>query len=107
MQTIDVSADRLLQRFLHYVRIGTAANPANDQYPSSQGQLSLGRLLADQLIEMGISDAHQDENGLVWGTIPSNVSSPCPTILLNAHLDTSPEAPTVRYPTQGNSERNS
>lgn len=93
MQPTAVPADRLLERFLQYVRIGTAANPENDQYPSSPGQLTLGRLLADQLLEMGVGDARQDENGLVWGTIPSNVSAPCPTILLNAHLDTSPEAP--------------
>jgi tripeptide aminopeptidase len=41
---------------------------------------------------MGAVDAHQDQNGLVWATIPGNVLN-APTILLNAHLDTSPEAP--------------
>ncbi len=46
-----------------------------------------------QLLEMGIEDAHQDEHGLVWGTVPSNVDRAAPTVLLNAHLDTSPEAP--------------
>ena len=93
MQPTAVAADRLLERFLQYVRVGSAANPESDQYPSSPGQLTLGRLLADQMVIMGVADVHQDENGLVWGTIPSNVSVPCPTILLNAHLDTSPEAP--------------
>jgi tripeptide aminopeptidase len=93
MQPIAVSAELLLQRFLEYAQIGTAADPKSDQYPSSPGQLALGRLLANQLLELGVADAHQDSNGLIWGTIPSNVSHPVPTILLNAHLDTSPEAP--------------
>lgn len=93
MPSVAVSTERLLQRFLRYVRIGTAADPTSDQYPSSAGQRTLGKLLADQLVEMGVSDAHQDENGLVWGTVPSTVASSCPTVLLNAHLDTSPEAP--------------
>lgn len=41
---------------------------------------------------MGIQDAHQDERGLVWGTVPATVSGPTPTILFNAHVDTSPDA---------------
>ncbi len=42
---------------------------------------------------MGADDAHQDENGLVWATIPGTGGVTCPTIALIAHLDTSPEAP--------------
>lgn len=88
-----MNRQKLLQRFLQYVRVGSAANPASVSYPSSVGQLELGKILAEQLLEMGISDARQDEHGLVWGTVPSNVSWDAPTVLLNAHLDTSPEAP--------------
>jgi tripeptide aminopeptidase len=84
---------RLLDRFLEYVRIGTAANPNTDDYPSSPGQWVLGKLLTEQLLAMGIEDAHQDEHGLVWGTVPSTNPDSCPVVLLNAHLDTSPEAP--------------
>jgi tripeptide aminopeptidase len=57
----------------------------------SAGQLELGKLLVQQLKAMSITDAHQDEHGLVWGTVPSTVAGPAPTILLNSHLDTSPE----------------
>ena len=88
-----VDRNRLLERFLEYVRIDTAANPNSDRYPSSVGQLELGKIILAELIELGLPDAEQDEHGLVWATLPTNVDGDCPTILLNAHLDTSPEAP--------------
>lgn len=88
-----INRDRLLDRFLKYVRIGTTADPNTNDYPSSRGQWLLGEVLTTQLKEMGIQDAEQDEHGLVWGTVPATVDGPAPTVLLNAHLDTSPEAP--------------
>ena len=89
---LPVNRDRLLQRFLQYVQIGTTADPYSDIYPSSFSQMDLGELLARQLQEMGIEDAHLDEHGLVWGTLPSNTNSDA-AIALIAHLDTSPESP--------------
>ncbi|MCF7960241.1 MAG: peptidase T [Pirellula sp.] len=93
MHPAEINRQKLLHRFLQYVRVGSAADPASASYPSSVGQLELGIMLVAQLLEMGISDAHQDEHGLIWGTVPSNVDGDAPTVLLNAHLDTSPEAP--------------
>jgi tripeptide aminopeptidase len=84
---------RLLDRFLQYVKIGTTADPNTQDYPSSRGQWLLGQLLVEQLQELGISDALQDEHGLVWATVPATIDGPTPTLLFNAHLDTSPEAP--------------
>jgi len=88
-----VDRNRLLERFLEYVRVDTTADPNSDQYPSSLGQLALGKRILAELIELGLADAEQDKHGLVWATIPSNVVGDCPVVLLNAHLDTSPEAP--------------
>ena len=89
-----IDCDRLLQRFLRYVRIGTSANPHSDTYPSSIEQMQLSRLLTDELVAMGIDSAHMDDHGLVWATIPaSEGKSGAPVIALNAHVDTSPEAP--------------
>jgi tripeptide aminopeptidase len=93
MNPQNLARERLLERFLQYVRIGTTANPHTSDYPSSRGQWLLGQLLVEQLKGMGIDDAEQDEHGLVWGTVPATIDGPVPTILLNAHLDTSPEAP--------------
>ncbi len=88
-----IQSSRLLDRFLRYVRVGTAADPTASSYPSSSGQLTLGRILADELRAIGADDVDQDESGLVWATIPSTAGPGLPTVALIAHLDTSPEAP--------------
>ncbi len=87
-----VNRQKLLERFLRYVRIETTANPQTDAYPSSEGQLVLGRLLAEELREMGARDVELTAHGLVFATIPSSVDHPTPVIAFNAHLDTSPDA---------------
>ncbi|NDH04814.1 peptidase T, partial [bacterium] len=81
----------LLNRFLEYVKIDTQADENSKTYPSTQGQLELGKLLVKQLIEIGIKDAHQTSHGLVYGTIPGNAGKTTPTIAWVAHMDTSPE----------------
>ncbi len=86
-----INRQRMLNRFLSYVRVGTTACEKTDAYPSSSGQLELGKILATELQSIGIADAVQDANGLVWGTLPSNLQRPAPVVALNAHLDTSPE----------------
>ncbi|QDV67918.1 Peptidase T [Rosistilla carotiformis] len=89
---VPVNRERLLQRFLQYVQIGTAADPHSETYPSSPQQKDLSRVLAEQLVELGVADAHMDDHGLVWGTVPANVAG-ASAIALNSHVDTSPEAP--------------
>jgi tripeptide aminopeptidase len=89
---VTINQQRLLQRFLRYVRVGTAANPNSTNYPSSPGQTELGRLLAAELAEITIQDAHLDEHSLVWGTVPATDGGSSPAVALVAHLDTSPEA---------------
>lgn len=93
---VSINRGRLLGRFLRYVSVCTAANPATDNYPSSEGQRELGRMLCDELAAMTIQDAHQDDHALVWGTIPATDGGSSPTVALVAHLDTSPEAPAER-----------
>ncbi len=93
MSRFPINSTRLLERFLRYVKIGTAADADSATYPSSSGQLELGRLLVEELSGMSVEDVQQDEHGLVWATIPATIPGPLPTILFNAHLDTSPEAP--------------
>jgi tripeptide aminopeptidase len=83
--------ETLLDRFCRYVRIDTQANESAGTYPSSPGQLELGRLLLQELKAMGLRDAEQDEHGIVMATIPATVSRPAPTVAWIAHLDTSPE----------------
>jgi tripeptide aminopeptidase len=80
----------LLDRFLRYVRIDTKADEKSTTYPSSPGQLVLGKMLRDELLALGIADAVQNEHGLVFATVPGNVPG-APTIAFNAHVDTNPE----------------
>ncbi|MBB75422.1 MAG: peptidase T [Planctomycetaceae bacterium] len=86
-----LSQDRLLERFLRYVRIHTTSRDDADCYPSSAGQWELGKLLCSELQSMGIGDAVQDEHGLVWATVPATLKGDLPVVAFNAHLDTSPE----------------
>jgi tripeptide aminopeptidase len=86
---------RLLGRFLRYVQIDTTAVEGAGSYPSSSGQLVLGKLLADELREMGLKDVEHDAHGLVWATVPATAKpkgqQPLPVVAFNAHVDTSPE----------------
>jgi tripeptide aminopeptidase len=84
-------ATPLLDRFCRYVQIDTQADEKSASYPSSPGQLELGRLLTQELRSLGLKDAVQDKHGIVLATIPANVPGTIPTIAWIAHVDTSPE----------------
>ncbi len=81
------------ERFLRYVQIDTQADPTSKTTPSSEKQKNLSRLLVQELLEMGISDAEMDEHGYVYATIPANTDKPnVPTICFCSHVDTAPDA---------------
>ena len=86
-----INSQRLLDRFLRYVRIDTTAGEPGGAYPSSPGQWTLGKLLVEELQAMGIKDAVQDEFALVYATVPGNVKESASVVAFNAHVDTSPE----------------
>src|SRR5215470_131276 len=81
----------LLDRFCRYVKVDTQADETATTYPSSPGQLVLGKMLAEELRAIGLRDAEQDAHGIVMATIPATVNGPAPTIAWIAHVDTSPE----------------
>jgi tripeptide aminopeptidase len=86
-------ADDLLDRFLRYVRVDTQSARDRTQSPSTPGQLDLARMLADELLALGLTDAAVDENGYVTATLPATIDVDPPVIGLIAHVDTSPDAP--------------
>ena len=87
-----MNRDRLLQRFLRYVKIDSTAGPESETYPSSPGQLEVGRLLLDELKALGLADAQQNKHGIVMATLPGRgKGQKAPTVALCSHLDTSPE----------------
>lgn len=78
-------------RFLKYVQIDTQSDPNATSNPSTEKQKDLSRLLVQELLNLGISDAHLDEWGYVYATIPSNTNKNVPTICFCSHVDTSPD----------------
>ena len=79
------------ERLLRYVVIDTQSDPASPTCPSTEKQKTLGRLLATELKELGLSDAHLDEHGYVYATIPANTAKRVPVICFRSHMDTSPD----------------
>ena len=83
--------DKLLERFSRCVQVDTMAKEDTEDYPSTPGQLELGRMLVDELKELKLKDVTMSEQGIVMATLPGNVPD-TPTIAWLAHMDTSPEA---------------
>ena len=83
--------DTLLDRFCRYVKVETTAVEDTDKYPSSPGQLELGKLLREEMKALGLADVGHHEGGVVMGTLPGNIDG-APTIAWLSHQDTSPEA---------------
>ncbi len=86
-----INRERLLERFLRYVKVDTTANEATDEYPSSPGQITLGTMLADELRAMGVQDVSLSEFGIVVATLPSRGADSASVVAFNSHIDTSPE----------------
>jgi tripeptide aminopeptidase len=76
---------------LRYVTINTRADEASTSCPSTPGQLTLLRLLVNELTDLGLADITMDEHGYVMATIPATSDKRVPTIGFIAHVDTSPE----------------
>jgi len=79
------------ERFMRYVQVDTQSDPQSSASPTTEKQKDLGRLLAAELKEMGIEDAHMDDYGYVYATIPATTDKKIPVICFCAHVDTAPD----------------
>ncbi|MEA5458948.1 peptidase T [Arcicella sp. LKC2W] len=79
------------ERFVRYVQIDTQSDPYSEVQPSTEKQKNLSSLLVAELLEIGVSDAHLDDYGYVYATIPSNSDKNVPVICFCSHVDTSPD----------------
>ena len=77
------------ERFLRYITFDTQSDEFSPTCPSTAGQRTFGAALVAEMQAMGIEDAHMDEDGYIYGTVPGDPR--LPTIGLIAHMDTSPE----------------
>jgi tripeptide aminopeptidase len=85
----------VLDRFLRYVQVDTRADETSKACPSTPGQMTLQRMLAEDLRGIGLDEISLDDNGYLTATIPASAAADAnvPTIGFIAHVDTSPEMP--------------
>lgn len=83
--------NQLLARFLNYVNYDTQAKAGAKTSPSCQGQWLLARLLQQELIQLGLQQVELTSHCVLTAFLPTNQSTPQPTIGLISHLDTATE----------------
>ena len=80
---------RAYERFLTYAAIRTPSDENSTTSPSSKCQFELADLLKDEMLTIGIADAHVTEYCYVYGTIPATPGLESkPKIGFIAHMDT-------------------
>ncbi len=98
---------QVVERFLKYVKYDTQSSESSETYPSTEKQKELGKVLVEELKEIGLTEVQLDEYGYVTGTLEANIDKQIPVIGLIAHLDTSPDVsgknvkPTIHKNYQG------
>jgi tripeptide aminopeptidase len=80
------------ERFTRYVQIDTQSDPQSTTIPSTEKQKNLSRVLVEELKQIGVTDAHLDEWGYVYATIPATTNKRVPVICFCSHVDTAPDA---------------
>lgn len=88
---MSLPTDTVLDRFLRYVVIDTQSDATSKSQPSTNKQKNLGRILEQELKQLGLADAHLDEHGNVYATIPTNTAKTVPAICFCSHMDTAPD----------------
>ncbi len=80
---------KVTDKFLRYVKVDTQSQEGVAVVPSTQKQLNLSQMLAEELKAMGAANVLCDGRGYVYATIPANGSSKHKLGFI-AHVDTSP-----------------
>ncbi|HCC94111.1 MAG TPA: peptidase T [Flavobacteriaceae bacterium] len=83
--------EKLVTRFLKYVKTYTESEAFLEKFPSTDRQWDLANYLVEELKQIGLEDVSIDENGYVFGYVPSTVDHEVPTIGFVSHMDTSPD----------------
>ena len=78
----------LITRLTTYVQVDTQSDENSESCPSTPGQLTLLRMLVEELKSIGMQDVSMDDNGYVMATLPANTDKQLPTVGFLAHVDT-------------------
>jgi len=77
---------------MRYVQIDTQSDPNSDAQPTTEKQKDLSRILHQELLEIGVTNAVVDEYGYLYATVPSNTDKKeVPAICFCSHVDTAPD----------------
>jgi len=79
------------ERFMRYVQVDTQSDPQSSGCPTTEKQKNLSTILAKELLAIGLNDAHTDEYGYVYASIPANTEKKVPVICFCSHIDTAPD----------------
>lgn len=84
--------ENLIKRFVKYAKVHTTSSEDSETVPSTEIQKDLGKILVEDLKEIGLSDAYMDDKGYVYATLKANTDKKLKKIGFIAHMDTSPVA---------------
>ena len=83
---------RAYERFLRYVKVHTTSNFHTRTVPSTTIQLDLANRLVKEMEELGLTGAHVDDYGVVYGWLEATPGcEDVPALGFVAHMDTSPD----------------
>ncbi|MHA1219299.1 MAG: peptidase T [Candidatus Heimdallarchaeaceae archaeon] len=89
----DFIQENVLERFLRYIPVDTTSSDETGTHPSTPEQLELGRMLKEELLELGLENVIHDEYGYVYADLPASQGyEDAPSISFLAHIDTSQAA---------------
>ena len=95
MTTIDFNLEwklKLQNRFINYVKIFSTSDPESETTPSTERQWDIAKYIFEELKTLGLSDVSLDENGYIYGYVPSNLENDDePVVGFISHYDTSPD----------------
>lgn len=95
MQTIEFNQewkDKLLNRFINYVKIYSTSDPESETTPSTPQQWDMAKYLFEELKTLGLSDVSMDDKGYIFAYIPSNIeNNEEPVVGFIAHYDSTPD----------------
>jgi len=83
--------EKILERFLRYVKVDTQSDSDSSEYPSSKKQLIFAEMLVEELKQIGLTEISIDNHGYVMATLHSNIEKKIPVIGFLSHMDTSPD----------------
>lgn len=83
--------NKLVERFLSYVKIDTQSDPYSESTPSTEKQWDLANKLVKELEDIGMQDVTIDDKAYIMATLPANAQETVPTIGFVSHFDTTPD----------------